>query len=348
MVNTLISLLLFGTLVIAEECRHCNIDNLISKYKSQHSVQILKNESKVDLCQRKFVHNQLYCSSSNDPSKIGIGTIWGSNLPNNFAMSILLNRTFVVEFFLDDDCGGYIALADWIVTYDQIMALTTLHGCPLQSRQVEPLLPCFQCHQDLNHTKERFVFMNPWYWQSVYNIYHPHNDGQLSVSARSMFNILYSNPKSATAFEAAGILIEHVIIFTKTLKNLVKSTIEPLKKKNSDFFSISMHLRHQDGSAVEASTLDTNQYAAFDSQFVKCFHEIRQRFSKHDHDMNHRQKKCLLYVATDRPQSLLFVKNHSLVADCDVRSAPRAAVSTAKEFNGEHGYDQTGLFCRTK
>jgi len=338
MVDKLVILLLIisiVTVVIAEECRHCNIEKLLSKYKAEHSIQILTNESSADLCQRKFVHNQLYCSSSKEANKIGIGTIWGSNLPNNFAISILLNRTFVVEFQMDDDCGGYIALADWVVTYDQIMALTKLRGCPLHgSKQIEPLLPCFQCHQDLNHTvNDRFIFMNPWYWQSVYNIYHPHNDGQLSASTRAIYNTLYSNPHSATAFEGAGILIEHALTFTKTLKNLVKSTIEPLRKKNSDFFSISMHLRHQDGGANLATSLDSNQYASYDSQFVKCFHEIRQRFAIHANS----KKKCLLYVASDRPQSLLFVRNHSLVADCDVRAAPRATVSTAKEFNGEHG-----------
>ena len=317
----------FTKVVIAnDECRLCRVDKLLKTYQSQHSVKAVLNEKPNQFCSRNFVKSVFYCSSSTDKHQIGIGTVWGSNLVNDLAISIILNRTLIVEYRFQD-CGGYVSAPDWILTTDEAARIATEKGCALPpSNHIEPLKPCFQCFFNLNSTFDRVVNLEPWYWKSVYNLYHLDNGGVLTATQRETYNILYSNPTSNTSFEGAGILLENVIEFTDTMKQVVQKAMEPLR--HEEYISISMHLRHQDGDA-DAVPLTEHKYKAYDHQFVKCFHEIRRRF---------RNRKCVLYVATDRPQSLSYVTNRTASMDCEVRTAPRDTISDPKQFNGEHGY----------
>jgi len=324
-------ILCFGILSHGKEDPRLNdIGKLISQYKSKHSIQAVVNEANEkteDFCKRQYVYDLLYCSSNSQSRQLGIGTIWGTNLANNFAMALLLDRTLVVDFN-SADCEGLIDLGDWVVSHKFIKNLTSTYNCPLlEATPLEPLNNCFQCklnNPTINDMK--FIRFDPWYWQSVYYLFHPHNDGQLNPLQREKFDILYSNPISSTPYEAAGLLISNIISFTSNLKKLVNSIMDPLGK--SEYVTISMHLRHQDGNAWRGTSLSTNKYAEFDEKFVKCFNDIRQRFPN---------KKCVLYIASDRPQSVKHVTQHAAVKDCDLRTAPRAVVNSTGEFNGEHG-----------
>jgi hypothetical protein len=86
-----------------------------------------------------------------------------------------------------------------------------------------------------------------------------------------------------------------------------------------------MHLRHQNEVSKDELTLRDNKHRAIDSRFVGCLKEILAR---------NQNKKCVLYVASDRPHSLLYIKNET-AGLCTYRTVPRPFNA---EFNTEHGY----------
>lgn len=369
---TMLFYLLLSLFIISNSAdRFHDMDSLIEKYISQHSYFVLNKENDSELCSRQYIISDFYCSQdvplvvhtatnkTHLKSKIGIGTIWGIRIPNDFALAILLNRTLILQTNLSS-CNDTISLKNWVVTSNKISAKLLDAGCPISKKEfvnrwrnnkwAAPsdferiddigIKFCFRCEISADSTTDSIQYIKmdkSWWWYDVYHLFHYWSGVQLSPSQQAKYNLLYSS-LIMPHHEAAGFLLDHLFNFSQQVifetKNLLNFSMDNIDNtgdisndRSRNIKTIGIHIRHQDERSY-----------SIDREMLHCAMKIRQSFTSTN------QEECLLVISTDRNITYYKFLKEAHLLNCTIKMtllSLRDEINEGKELKlnceNEHG-----------
>jgi len=352
--------------------RALKVVELLWSWRRRHDLAAIYRESNSSdyrklLCSRSWIAHDQFDLSCNLA-----GNHFGSAASALMA-AVILDRTMI---FRDDEsvwnsCDNSIYLKPWVITRAVLEPILERAGCNL-----------FKSKEDYFHRLPNFVPSNPSsnegpeagvsrrcgyarsrqkvliyddLFNSALELFNTNEF--LSADATARTKLLFSNNNPGLVrFEPYGLIIRSFIGFSNKTIALAKNALKGLTVSHElhechgtlqfaadqNLFTIGMHLRHK--------RTDEQLNLLYDKITERGLLQLKAKHDSVKAGMSSRPSKCLILLATDRPEAIERVKaftsnisaENGVRFDCTVRFIERDMSAQVTEKQRQEHYEETG------